>query len=487
MNPARLVFPVIRWGERSVDRVWPEVRHALDQGVGGFVVFGGGVSGMRELVARALERENRPLLFAADLERGAGQQFEEATPLPPAAALARIGDQAVAEVGRLTAQEAAAAGVGWVLGPVADLDAEPLNPIIGTRSFGSDAASVSDRVRAWVTAVQDEGIHACAKHFPGHGRTTTDSHTELPVVRWTRETLEADLAPFRAAIEAEVSSVMLAHVAYPALDPSGKPASLSRKIVRLLRNELKFDGLVASDALIMAGLTATGLTETGAAVEAVRAGCDVLLYPSSPGDTIAALKAALESKHLDGRQVARSMERVEIAARTADLAVEDWAPVPSYARALELAAASIRTLRGSPPHPLPRQAFRLHVIDDDVVELPEALAGPGTAVLDRSRLRLGLEERGARLLQPRSLDPAIDLLAIFSDVRGWKRRSWLAADKAREVNRVLEERPAATVVLFGHPRLAAQFPAALNVLCAWGGDPLMQEAVAEHLIPGPTR
>ncbi len=486
MNPARLVFPAIRWGDRDVERVWREVRRNLDLGVGGFVVFGGSVDAMRELAARTEEREGRPVLFAADLERGAAQQFDGATPLPPAAALASMDAAALLDSARITAQEAAAAGIGWVLAPVADLDVEPLNPIVGSRSFGSEPAIVAERVRGWVATVQEEGIHACAKHFPGHGRTIADSHSELPNVKWTRETLEADLAPFRAAVEAEVSSVMLAHVSYPALDPSGAPASLSREIVNLLRREMRFDGLIATDALIMGAISTAARSETEAAVEAVRAGCDVLLYPSSAAETVAALQSALDSKQLDRRQVARSAERIEIAGRTADVVVDGQAPVPSHARALEMAAAAITRLRGAQPRPMPGEAFRLHIVEDDVVELPESLAGPGTKAPDRSHLAKSLEERGAVVVGRWSTAPAIDLVAVFSDVRGWKRRAWLAPEKAREVNEVLERAADTPVVIFGHPRLAQQLPAARNVLCAWCGDPLMQKGVAEYLLGGPS-
>jgi beta-glucosidase-like glycosyl hydrolase len=486
MNPARLVFPAIRWGDRNVEQVWREVFRSLDLGVGGFVVFGGSVEKMRELVGRAQEREGRPVLFAADLERGAAQQLEGATPLPPAGALASTDAAALLDAARITAQEAAAAGIGWVLAPVADLDVESLNPIVGSRSFGSEPAIVAERVRAWVATVQEEGIHACAKHFPGHGRTTADSHTELPTVKWTRETLEADLAPFRAAVEAKVSSVMLAHVSYPALDPSGAPASLSRKIVGLLRREMKFDGLIATDALIMGAVSAAARSETEAAVEAVRAGCDVLLYPSSPAETVAALESAVESKELDRRQVARSAERIEIAGGTADVAVGEGAPLPSHARALEMAAASIRTLRGMLPQPRPEQTFRLHIVDDDIVDLPESLAGPGTRQPDRGRLGGALQKRGAVMVESETEVPATDLIAVFSDVKGWKRRSWLAPERASEVNRILERAPDTMVVIFGHPRLAQQLPGARNVVCAWCGDPLMQEGVAEHLLGGPS-
>lgn len=488
MTPARLIFPVLRWGERDVDAVWPEVRGALDLGVGGFVVFGGSVARMRELTRRAREHAERPLLFAADLERGAGQQLDGATPLPPAAALAGLDLEQLKTAARLTAQEAAASGIGWVLAPVADLDVEPENPIVGTRSFGSEAAAVADRVRAWVTAAQAEGVYACAKHFPGHGRTITDSHAELPEVSVTRELLEADLAPFRAAVEAGVRSVMLAHVSYPALDPSGAPACVSPSIVGLLRQDLGFAGIVATDALIMEAVSASGRTEAAAAVEAVKAGCDVLLYPASPEAVHGALVSAVESGALESRRLAEAVDRVELAARDAARAAHMRDLTPSYAQALELAAASVSVQRGSLPRWRPGEHIRLHVVDDDVdTRVPTAVGAPGSLVRDRGCLAEALEARGARLVAADSESEAADLVAIFCEVRGWKGRSGLATGTVSAVRRITARAPGATLVIFGHPRLVSQTPSASAVICAWGGDPLMQEAVAERLLASRSR
>src|SRR5690606_534801 len=131
-----------------------------------------------------------PLLIGSDLERGAGQQFSGATLLPPPAALAAIDDTAVAfEAGRITAAEASSLGVNWVIAPVADLDVESRNPIVGTRSFGSDSVAVASLVAAWVEGCGSGGAIACPKHFPGHGRTTVDSHVKRPLVWWPREIL----------------------------------------------------------------------------------------------------------------------------------------------------------------------------------------------------------------------------------------------------------------------------------------------------------
>jgi beta-glucosidase len=455
MNPARLVFPGLRWGERASADVWPEVRRNIELGVGGFVVFGGSVGKMRELVARAQEYAGRPLLFAADLERGAGQQFEDATPLPPAAALAGVPDEELLEGARITAQEAASAGVGWVLAPVADLDIEPSNPIVATRSFGASAASVSDLIRSWVIAAQAEGVNVCVKHFPGHGRTTTDSHAELPLVRASREELEKDLAPFKSAIEAGVRSVMMAHVSYSALDPSLAPASLSPTIIGLLRDELGFSGLIATD---------------------------VVLYPSSPQDTIRALVAALDSGRLSPKRVADAAYRIVTAAAVVETLEDDVAPAASYARALELAGSSLRLVRGSLPPTRRGQRFRLHIVDDDVVSLPATIAAPGSALAARGRLADALRTRGAHVAPASSAQAAIDVVAVFSDVRGWKGRAFLAPETIAEAHRVLKGNREAVVVLFGHPRLAEQLPFADNLLCAWCGDPLMQDAAAQRLM-----
>ena len=173
--------------------------------------------------------------------------------------------QAIRRSATVSAIEARSLGINWIYAPDCDIDVEPDNPIIGTRSFGSDPDRVGEYASAWIDACQAEGVLACAKHFPGHGRTKVDSHKTLPRVEESAETLRAtDLVPFRRAIERGVASVMSAHVAFPALDPSGAPATLSRPILtELLRNELGFDGIVVTEALIMGGVLGGGEGEAG--------------------------------------------------------------------------------------------------------------------------------------------------------------------------------------------------------------------------------
>lgn len=464
-----------------MEEVWPEVRMALELGVGGFVVFGGDVTRMWQLAERVGDTAREPIVFAADLERGAGQQLGEATPLPPAAALALDRDEGLFEAARITAQEAASAGIGWVLAPVADLDVEPRNPIVGTRSFGSDPRTVADCIRAWITVTQAEGVATCAKHFPGHGRTIADSHVELPSVSASAERLEADLLPFRAAVDADVASIMMAHVAYPSLDPSGVPASLSGPIVGMLREELGFEGVVVTDAMIMAGAVAGARSPETATVAALRAGCDIVLYPESLRDTVTALDAAVRGGALPEDGVSESIARLDQLIDSLDLEGGGPRPLPSYERALELAARSVVPLRGALPEWPLGMRVRLHVVEDDRPAAPLSVAAPGGVEIDRGRLREALLNREIRVVEPDAGGAADDLIAIFSDVRAWKGRASLAPETVSTILERIRSAPEAVLLLFGHPRLAEQLPSAAHIVCAWSGEPLMQEAAAERL------
>jgi len=257
---ARLVFPALRWRNGSFAHERARIDAALAAGVGGFILFGGTSEAVAALTLVLRDIAGRPLLIGADLERGAAQQVRGLTELPPPAALGVLDDlEATAAAGVLTAREAAAVGINWVFAPVCDLDVEPANPIVQTRSFGADPARVAAHAEAWIRACQEHGVLACAKHYPGHGRTTLDSHEGLPDVTASRETLErADLAPFGAALSAGVGSVMAAFVSYSAWDPSGRAAGFSPEILGWL-GARRFAGVTVTDALIMGGALAVTL------------------------------------------------------------------------------------------------------------------------------------------------------------------------------------------------------------------------------------
>jgi beta-glucosidase-like glycosyl hydrolase len=466
---ARLLLPAVRWSaENGYEGFRETIERGLALGVGGFILFGGEADAVRALTDELRRRAPHPLLVASDLERGAGQQFRGATPLPPAAAIGSLGDEAVSEhAGELTAREARALGVNWIYAPVADVDLEPENPIIGVRAFGTEPDAVAAHVAAWVRGCGRGRALSCAKHFPGHGRTVGDSHIERPAVRVAREALESDLRPFRAAVEAGVDSMMTAHVVYPALDPDG-PATLSPRILHdLLRGEMGFDGLVVTDALVMDGLV-EGTTEAAAAVRALDAGCDVLLYPKDVEAVIHAIERAVADGRLARGRVDEALRRIaSAAARVSGDAPGGVGAEEDRRWALEIGVRSLRVCRGEPR--LPAGPVRLEEIEDD-------LGGPYPP-FPRDAFPAALRRAGVELS-----DGGAPLIVVYSDIRAWKGRPGISAAARERVRALTADAPDATVLLFSHPRLADELPTARHLLAAWGGEAIMQESVAAWLL-----
>ena len=281
-------------------------------GVGGICWFAANVYETAELTRRLQGEAKIPMLISADLESGMGMRFFDTTFWPPAMAVAATGDPSLAEQeGRVVAREARALGVNHILAPVADVNVDPDNPVINARSFGEDPADVSRFVAAFVRGVQSEHVLATAKHFPGHGDTHTDSHLSMPTISASRERLEqVELVPFRAAIDAGVKSVMIGHLAVPALDPSALPATISHSIIDgVLRKELGYDGLVVSDAFDMGGIT-EHFDAGEAAVRAIEAGEDQVLLPADTDAAIAGVKAAVRSGRISEARIDQSVKRI---------------------------------------------------------------------------------------------------------------------------------------------------------------------------------
>jgi beta-N-acetylhexosaminidase len=308
------------------------VKSIHDYRIGGFHVFGGAEAapdvlldanygsvtlGQPLAAASLLNRLQAiapyPLLNSADFETGAGFRLEGATAFPRNMAFGAAGDEKLAyEAGRITAIESRAIGVQVNFAPVVDVNNNPRNPVINTRSYGEDPGLVGRLGSAYVRGLQAGGMIATLKHFPGHGNTDVDSHLGLPIIKDPREALDqTEFPPFKAGIAAGAGAVMTAHVEMPALDPSpNTPTTLSQPIVSgVLRREFGFDGLVYTDSMGMAGVTA--LYKPGdAAVRAIKAGNDVVLHSPDEGAAFAAIKAAVQSGEIPAAQIDRSVERI---------------------------------------------------------------------------------------------------------------------------------------------------------------------------------
>ncbi len=283
---------------------WLERR--LRDGLGGVCLFAANVESPAQLRALtdAIHAANPHAVVSIDEEGGDVSRLYQAvgSPFPGNAVLGRMDDAAATEaVAARVGAELAAAGVDLTLAPDVDVNADPRNPVIGIRSFGTDPALVSRHSAAWVAGVQAQGVSACAKHFPGHGDTAKDSHLDLPTVDVDAETLHArDLPPFVASLDAGVATVMTSHIMVPALDPE-MPATFSRPILQgLLRAGLGFDGVIVTDALDMKG-ACEGRGIPAAAVLALAAGADLLCLGSvNPDEEIGEIAAAIEAAVADG-------------------------------------------------------------------------------------------------------------------------------------------------------------------------------------------
>ncbi|MFJ8213743.1 glycoside hydrolase family 3 protein [Streptomyces sp. NPDC096033] len=344
-----------------------------------------------------------PLLLSVDQEHGAVARIgRPATLLPGAMALGAGGSPADARrAARVAGAELAALGIRQDYAPVADVNVNPANPVIGVRSFGSDPDAVAELAAAQVRGYQGAGVAATAKHFPGHGDTETDSHVGLPVMRHSRaQWEELDEPPFRAAVEAGADVVMTAHIVFPALDPSGDPATLSRPIVTgILRERLGFRGVVVTDALDMAGVRQK-YGDDRVPVLALKAGCDQLLNAPDLGLAYRSVLAAVGSGELTRERIEESVLRIlEVKARRGlfddpyadEERVDAVVGTGEHLAAADTIAAGTTTLLANPRGLLPLDAAsgpRLLVTGAEPPS-PTGTTGPPVQVLARELTALG--------------------------------------------------------------------------------------------------
>lgn len=422
----RLLMPALRLDRNGAAACREEgLRLVESVGPAGFILFGGEAGEAAALCRDLQSASAHRLLLAADLERGAGQQFSGLSRIPTPMAIAACPDAEPLAMlaGRLTAREAVSVGINLIFAPLVDVNVEPGNPIINVRAFSDSPERVARLAVQWIHGAQAVGVAACAKHFPGHGGTRTDSHLELPDGPANAGDLrDAHLVPFRAAIAAGVRSIMVAHMTVPAVDDSGLPATLSRAVVTgLLREELGFRGLVVTDALIMEGVHRE---ESEAARMALEAGNDLLLYPKDPG---ALYELLCRDDSIDpARAIARQEEAfgIDVVER--------------------IASDCLALVRGAI---VPPRRFRI-VRDDDRLD-PEPFR--------RAALAAGLDEEsepGVPAGRPEEL-----VCAVYAMPGAWRGRCGPSADSLAAVP------PGAGVIAFGDPYWL--FTSSVGLAASW--------------------
>lgn len=344
-----------------------------------------------------------PLLISTDQEHGiVARVGKPATLVPGAMALGADGSRSDArEAARIAGTELAAMGVRQNYAPVADVNVNPANPVIGVRSFGSDPQAVAGLVASQVRGYQSAGIAATSKHFPGHGDTVSDSHYSLPTIHHTREEWgELDAPPFRAAIAAGIRSIMTAHIVVPALDPSEDPATLSRPILTgILREELGYDGVVVTDALDMAGVRQK-YGDDRVPVLALKAGCDQLLNPPNLSVAWNAVLQAVRSGELTEQRIEESILRILLLKTELGLfrnpfvtreGVDRTVGKRSHLAAADRIAQETTTLLADPAGllPLSRRSHRNVLVVGADPASPSGTTGPPTTTLAKAFTELG--------------------------------------------------------------------------------------------------
>jgi beta-N-acetylhexosaminidase len=468
--------------------------------IGGLLVSVGSPLDEAAKLNRLQERSSLPLLIASDLEAGTSIRLNGGTPFPPNMGVAATGSDSDAyELGRITALEGRAVGLHLAFAPVADVNNNPANPIINTRSFGEDPATVGRLVAAEVRGIQEHGMLAGAKHFPGHGDTGTDSHITLAVSNASWARLDSvELVPFRSAIAAGVSSIMSAHIAMPGID-SGRlrPGTVVPSILTgILRDSLGFKGLVVTDALNMGGVATTYGAE--AAVRAFIAGADLLLQPADPRTAINAMAAAVARGEISPERLNRSVRRVLELKRQLGLFQRRTVPLDSIAsivgraefqsKARDMAARSIVMVKdvGGTVHGLRRARPTLTLVtygEEDNRSLGNTLAGE-------------LRARGHSVAVfklwpasgPASYDSAavamarngVTLFAVSDKPVPWRGTIGLPQPMMNLIDSTARAGPTILVSL-GNPYLISALPEVGSYVIGWRANAVTEQAVARAL------
>jgi len=454
------------------------------------------------VLANMLQSKSKlPLLIGADYERGTAMRQDEGTSFPTAMALAAAGEPKDAyTMGKITAFEARAVGVQWVYAPVCDVNNNPGNPIINTRSFGENPQRVSDFVTEFIRGVQENGALATAKHFPGHGDTATDSHIDLPIIKADRDGMEhLELVPFRAAISAGVGSVMTGHLNVPAFEPDPAiPATLSSNILTdLLRKQLGFQGLVVTDAMDMGGITVR-YAPGDAAVRAFLAGADALLMPPVPDAAYQALLAAAQSGRISKDRLDASVRRLLEAKarlglnqnRLVDITTlnEKFGGTGWQAIAQEISDRGVTLLRDK-QHLLPLDGTKpSRALLVSLYADPEPYPGVDLEAQLRSRfdslIALRADTKFARadsLKLPPPSDYDIVILALFVRVSDRKGDIDVPADQIPVINQIYKSGKPVITLGLGSPYLIERFPQADTWLSAFGISDVAQISLSRAL------
>ncbi|MBI1315285.1 serine hydrolase [bacterium] len=490
------LFVISAYSNRGEDHRAELVDWVERRGVGGLIFFQGGPGRQTHLTQALQGRAKVPLLISIDGEWGPAMRLDSALRFPWALTLGSIDDSALHyDHGRRIGAQCKSLGIHWNFAPVLDVNTNPDNPIINARSYGQDPEKVRRAAVAFSLGMQSQGVLACGKHFPGHGDTRDDSHKTLPKLEHSAKRLEAvELVPFRAAVASGMASIMVGHLSVPALDTSGRSASLSEIMVqKMLRDQWGYEGLIVTDALNMQG--ADGYTQPGDLERAAfLAGSDVLLCPRDPEAGMHALHQALDSGWVDSTRLAQSVHRILMAKHWSRTQMaksgttegqKEALSAPSDRRWIESSAQrSVVVLRNRGkrmPLRTPYGRIAIVLVGKDI----------GSEFVTSIRLR---RAASVFLLDPAQVEGLADTLDHFDHLiiaaytagsNPWK--SYKIKPEEADIVRVLSRKKGATLVFFGNPyglKYSGGLEEADGVVLAHQNHPAFERAAAQVLFDG---
>lgn len=499
-------------------------RQVTENHVGGIIVFVGGVYDTVHLMNRMQESAKIPLLISADFETGVAMRFPDTINFPWNMAVAATGNPEFAKrEGEIVAKEARAVGVHWDFAPVVDVNNNAENPVINVRSYGENPQEVGKFATAFMNGLQSGNVLATAKHFPGHGDTAVDSHRGLPVIDFSRERLEkTEFVPFRELINNGIGSVMISHISMPQLDSeqvkplkvsekpayadseiiteaATVPATLSKNIVtNILKNDMKFNGLVVTDAMDMSGLTLY-FNQDEAAVRAVIAGNDVLLKPSNGDAPIRGLREAVKSGRISEERINESVRKILAWKFKLGLDKKQFTPLDSIDKVVasqetrklseEIADNSITLVKNEDKF-LPLKSGQKIIVlcisnGEDRNFVGNTLAGTlrkNGLEVERIPIDVRATEKEIEDAINKSKSADFVVAGLFGRVRSGSKNSVGLPESGEKVLReVLKSDAKVISVAFGNPYLLLGFPEMKNYAVAYGDMSSLQRATAEAI------
>lgn len=483
---------------------WKEIKELIKtDGIGGIHLWRGDAGTSLTMMNQMQRMSKVPILFDADLEYGLHHRFPGGTPLPPMMAIAATGDPHYAyEAGKITAIEGRAVGISLALAPVVDVNNNPANPIINTRSFGEDPEMVVKFATEFIRGLKDYGMASTAKHFPGHGDTETDSHTSLAAIPSDSHRLqEIELFPFQKVIDDGVDLVMIAHIHAPDYQPhAGTPATLSPFWIKeVLRNKMGFKGAIITDAMGMGGVT-RNYTDVYALVATINSGIDLILQNNNFKRSIDTVEDAVKNGIISEERINKAALRMLKLKEQLGLHKQKIIEVnytrkqlgkPEFkAKAKEIAAKAITLVKNED------NLVPLKLTDNDtvyVVDLYDYPYNHSLTLVATNLFKAGVNVKAFQLDKSDDINvikailntiPPNGLVVInaFVSPKAWKNLISLPETQHEFISKLITKTGRIILNSFGTPYLIQDFPNISAYLCAYQGSELMQNALVNALL-----